>query len=273
MPDWPMMICAAAGVVVTSLLAWGLTETSGLPYCGADSGCDIVQSSAWSMFLGVPLALWGLGFYVLLVLLVIDGRRRHRFTTLTPFLVTVGFFLSVYFAAVSAFVINAWCVYCLTSLVILTVAFALTWRRRYRGIKLKLRAAGLVTAVALAAAMHAGAVGLFWGTDPADPYLLALARHLGEREIKFYGASWCPHCQQQKDIFGTAADQLPYVECAPRGPRGPRATECEVKEIRNYPTWIIDGRPLARVLTPEKLALVSGFKSRSNWAAETEQSP
>ena len=93
----------------------------------------------------------------------------------------------------------------------------------------------------------------------ADPKLIALATHLKENGATFYGASWCNACQAQKEIFGTAASYLPYVECSPRGQNAPQSTECLLKKIQNYPTWLIDGRRYERILTVEALRKISKF--------------
>lgn len=53
----------------------------------------------------------------------------------------------------------------------------------------------------------------------------------------FYGAFWCPHCREQKAMFGNSAKLLPYVECST--PDGQSQTSiCIQKEIKSYPTWI-----------------------------------
>jgi thiol-disulfide isomerase/thioredoxin len=39
----------------------------------------------------------------------------------------------------------------------------------------------------------------------------ALASCLKEKGAVFYGAFWCPHCQNQKAMFGKSAKLLPYV--------------------------------------------------------------
>ena len=31
---------------------------------------------------------------------------------------------------------------------------------------------------------------------------------------KFYGAFWCPHCRDQKTLFGSSVKLLPYIECS-----------------------------------------------------------
>lgn len=62
------------------------------------------------------------------------------------------------------------------------------------------------------------------------------AQCLGEKGAKFYGAFWCPHCQEQKKMFGNSAELLPYVECST--PDGKSQTqECIDKGVQSYPTW------------------------------------
>ena len=52
----------------------------------------------------------------------------------------------------------------------------------------------------------------------------------------FYGAFWCPHCQNQKKLFGSSEKLLPYVECST--PDGNSQTQiCIDKKITGYPTW------------------------------------
>lgn len=87
----------------------------------------------------------------------------------------------------------------------------------------------------------------------------ALANHLTESGAMFYGAFWCPHCNNQKQAFGRSAKLLPYTECST--PDGNGQTDvCIEMRIESYPTWILaDGTRLSGVQTPEYLAEVTGF--------------
>lgn len=263
--DWPQAVIAVAGMVLTAMLLWAAQSRSALPYCSAGSGCDVVQGSAWSRFLGVPLALWGFAVYVLLAGLALSRGARLRRWRATALLSSAGFGLSVYLTIVSLTVIGAWCGYCLVSLGLLGAAVAMAGLRRPAGAAARPFLGGAAAAVVLALGMHASALGWLGGPGPADPQLLALAEHLSERGARFYGASWCPSCQEQKALFGSAASGLPYVECSPHGPRAPRATDCEMADIRNYPTWMLDGRRHEGVFPPAQLARMTGF----DWRGET----
>lgn len=82
----------------------------------------------------------------------------------------------------------------------------------------------------------------------------SLATCLGEKGAKFYGAFWCPHCNNQKKVFGKSEKLLPYTECST--PDGKAQTQvCIDNQIQSYPTWIFaDGTRLTGEQTPQDLA-------------------
>ena len=84
--------------------------------------------------------------------------------------------------------------------------------------------------------------------------------HLADSGVRFYGAYWCPRCEEQKALFEASAERLPYVECSPGGRQGPKNAACTVRNIRDYPTWIIDGRRSTGVISVAELARASGFE-------------
>jgi thiol-disulfide isomerase/thioredoxin len=102
---------------------------------------------------------------------------------------------------------------------------------------------------------------------PVSPIAGPLAEHLTAIGAKFYGASWCEHCQQQKSYFGQFAERLPYVECKPGGPNAPTTRPCLDNYISIFPTWIIQDRRVEGVLTPTELADLSGFKAPPSGSA------
>lgn len=70
----------------------------------------------------------------------------------------------------------------------------------------------------------------------------------------FYGAFWCPHCQAQKALFGSAAKYLPYVECSTSDGQG-QVQICASKKIQGYPTWVFpDGSVESNEISLEELA-------------------
>ena len=97
---------------------------------------------------------------------------------------------------------------------------------------------------------------------------IALAEHLAAKDIKFYGAYWCSHCQSQKASFGAAAAaKLPYVECAKDGENSQREL-CKTKDIKLFPTWVINGKNIPGVKKLKDLAVISGYKGPMNFTTQ-----
>jgi len=81
------------------------------------------------------------------------------------------------------------------------------------------------------------AVFFVWHYRRAHKYD-AFAQCLAQKQLKMYGAYWCPHCQEQKAEFSAAFDYVPYVECGiPGNPRGGETQECKDAGIKRFPTW------------------------------------
>ncbi|XP_030535813.1 thiol-disulfide oxidoreductase LTO1 isoform X2 [Rhodamnia argentea] len=81
-------------------------------------------------------------------------------------------------------------------------------------------------------------------TTPSSTFAVSLARHLHSIGAKMYGAFWCSHCLEQKQMFGRdAAKILDYVECFPDGyKKGTKiAKQCADVGIEGFPTWLING--------------------------------
>jgi hypothetical protein len=69
--------------------------------------------------------------------------------------------------------------------------------------------------------------------------LADFATCLKDKGAVFYGTFWCSHCQSQKDMFGSAQKNLPYVECSTADGRSQLPT-CASQEISAYPTWTFE---------------------------------
>lgn len=95
-------------------------------------------------------------------------------------------------------------------------------------------------------------------TGPGN--LDSFAQCLKEKGASFYGAYWCPHCQRQKAMFGSAASLLPYVECSTPDGKG-QLQVCIDKKVESYPTWeFADGSRLTGEVALATLAEKTGCK-------------
>lgn len=265
LPNWPVLVLALLGVALSAYLSYTTFTRGTALFCGEGGGCDIVQESRWSHLLGLPIALWGLAAYAALAWVAARVRSADWHWKLLFTFSLVGVAVSVYLTAISLLVIEATCTYCLASLGLIALIFLVTLWQKPAGLAgftwpgWLAQTGGLALIVVLL--LHLYHSGWLWpGTGPEDPYLKALAIHLGQSDAKFYGAYWCPVCTQQKELFGTSAERLPYVECSPNGRSAPRAAECVQQGVTNYPSWFINGQLNVGLLDVQQLARMTNFQ-------------
>lgn len=95
--------------------------------------CETVLSSLYAELAGIPIAWLGLGMnLVLLSLLILEPRiafLRENGRLIVFALVLFAFLYSVYLVYVQAVLIDAFCPWCLTNEVLITILFGLSiWR-------------------------------------------------------------------------------------------------------------------------------------------------
>lgn len=81
---------------------------------------------------------------------------------------------------------------------------------------------------------------------------------LSEKGAKMYGAYWCSHCNEQKEMFGDLFENIEYVECAEEDNPRVQTIACQQAEISGYPTWEINGQKYPGKQSFEALAKLSG---------------
>ena len=106
-------------------------------------------------------------------------------------------------------------------------------------------------------------------SSPSSAQQMSLVEYLRLKGAVFYGAWWCPHCTEQKKLFGSeAALRLPYVECD-KDDQGRK--RCELAKVRAFPTWDLGGQRREGVLSLEELEVWSGFNKASSTPQATPQ--
>ena len=95
---------------------------------------------------------------------------------------------------------------------------------------------------------------------------VALAKHLTTVGAKKYGAFWCPHCYEQKQLFGKKAfAEVNYIECADLANPRQQTAACRQAGINSYPTWEIEGKLYPGTQTLPKLAKLSGYQGEQEF--------
>lgn len=191
----PLVALAGAGMLLTLYLTLNIWLGGTPLYCDEGSSCDIVQQSHWGTFLGLPTAFWGFWVYLTLAFIGLKVRAAERHWKLSWFISALGLSYSLYLTAISVFVIDAVCAYCVVSLSLMAAIFGVVVSQRPEGMqkfKMKVWAAEtVVVALVFVGVMQLHYSGVFDpAAGPGDPYLTGLAKHLSKNDAVLYGAFW-----------------------------------------------------------------------------------
>jgi uncharacterized membrane protein len=118
-------VLALGGVFVSAYLTLYKLGYIGQLSCSIGS-CETVQMSRWAKFLGMPVAAWGIAYYVVVLATAVAGTlprftESRRLSTVLLGEAIMGFAFTAYLTSLEAFVIHAYCIYCLSSAAIVTL--------------------------------------------------------------------------------------------------------------------------------------------------------
>lgn len=253
--------------------------------------CDKVLSSDYAQILGLPLPLFGFAAYLFIIGLalaptIFNSDQHKEFRTLVIqwtwlFLLVTTMVMTVfsgYLMYLLVNVIQSGCLYCIGSALTATLLLILVLVGK------EWESLGQILLIGITTTMITliGTLGIYAavsnpGTNSiaspnAAPLVVSasgsaeieLAQHLKQIGARMYGAYWCPHCHEQKELFGKEADHIvPYVECADDG-KNSQVALCRLTGITGFPTWEINGQLFSGVQDLNKLAELSGYQgSRS----------
>lgn len=278
-------IIAGLGMIVTGYLTFHAFGDQSVACPTAD--CDIVLNSPWAKIFGLPLALFGFiaygGMFSLsLGPLALNNPEqkdlRQKLENLTWLFLFIGAVAMTVFSGYLMYVlttaIKAACLYCIASAAFSLSFLGLTLTGRDWPDRGQLFFTGLIVIVMTLI----GTLGVYnfrtadVDTGPGIPIVntsgpaeISLAKHLTQAGAVMYGAYWCSHCHDQKELFGkTAFSQINYVECDPGG-QNPQPDLCRAKNIQGYPTWEIAQTNHSGTRSLPELANLSGYAGDMNF--------
>ena len=83
------------------------------------------------------------------------------------------------------------------------------------------------------------------------------AQCLTDKGSVMYGLFWCPHCEEQKKMFGASFRNVRYIECGT--PEHKEQPQCIQDHVSNFPTWrFANGERHEGDLPLEELAAKTG---------------
>jgi len=111
-------VLAIAGIVVSSLALAGHfaapVEQFGVMHSHWNSA--YVNQSPYAEVYGIPVAVFGIVGYALLVVLALQRRRAF-----TVYFAGIGLAYALYLTNIEAHILGVWCVYCVSSLILIVL--------------------------------------------------------------------------------------------------------------------------------------------------------
>lgn len=278
---------ASVGAVITAYLT--ITKLVGTTAVCPTEGCDKVLQSPYAVVFGLPLALFGFLAYSSMIVAAVfpwlvstetSKAFRVKLENWTWLFMFAGgtamMIFSAYLMYISNVVIQAVCLYCIGSAFCALTLFILTVIGRDWGDIGQLFFIGIIVGIITIIGTLAIYAPInnpqakptesgYTITTISNPDNIALAKHLTTIGAKMYGAFWCGHCHEQKQLFGReAVDQLTYIECDPKG-KNPQVALCQAAGIAGYPTWEINGQMYSGTISLAELAQLSGYQGSTNF--------
>ncbi|PPS42689.1 vitamin K epoxide reductase family protein [Chroococcidiopsis sp. TS-821] len=266
--------------------------------------CDLVLSSPYATVFGLPLALFGflayasMAAFALAPLTIHPGRKKElrlQVENWTWLLLLAGAIAMTVFSGYLMYLlfsqIQATCIYCIASAIFSVSLLVLTIIGRawedvgqifftaivvgmitligtlgvYAGVNQPTVTNSEQTNVALGP-IKPPTPGVGWPiTTESGEAEIALARHLTQIGAREFVAWWCPHCYEQKQLFGKQAyAEINHIECAADG-QNARPDLCQAAGIQSFPTWEINGQLYPGLRSLEELADLSGYTGPRNF--------
>ncbi|MEB3337514.1 MAG: vitamin K epoxide reductase family protein [Leptolyngbyaceae bacterium] len=295
---WSRFLIAAIailGIINTSYLT--ITKLTGGEAACPTSGCEQVLAGPYATVFGLPLALFGLLAYLSMTIFALaplavseENQKSLRtqlenwtwpllFAGATAMATFSGYLMYIMVAKyVLVYGIQAICIYCIASalfaasLWVITV-MGRTWEDAGQllftsvivGMVTLIISLGIYAPLNRPPSTAGSGQELYPITTVSGSAEIALAQHLQKSGAKMYSAYWCPHCHDQKQLFGKEAfSQINSIECDPKGANA-RPDLCQAAKIEGFPTWDINGKFYSGTQSLEELATLSGYQGPRNF--------
>jgi uncharacterized membrane protein len=130
MKNWVInsfLVISLIGLLDAGYLSLGVL-IGGDTGCFLVKGCNIVLKSTYSEILGIPVAFLGLFYYlaIFVSVFVFNFNRNPKLQRVILWSTTIGFVSTLWFLYAQAFILRAFCSYCLISAITSVSLFGLS---------------------------------------------------------------------------------------------------------------------------------------------------
>eukprot|EP01094_Clydonella_sp_ATCC50884_P001477 TRINITY_DN1109_c2_g1_i1.p1 TRINITY_DN1109_c2_g1~~TRINITY_DN1109_c2_g1_i1.p1 ORF type:complete len:294 (-),score=84.76 TRINITY_DN1109_c2_g1_i1:208-1089(-) len=255
-----VVLLALAGLAISCYLAFDHYDDTEHSFCdfGSHISCTKVKNSVWAELFNVPVAVFGVGWFVVLMLFSVcavvfptNGKSINYYANAIFFWSLFGT-VFVFYLVFAEIVLSTICPMCTVIHVITLIVLFLSWKqydaqpRRPTIMEMFIALQKWVIGIALLNLLiivyfNMPSAPTQLGPSGDAPLPPEFGQCIAREHWKIYGVTGCSYCEAQKKLLGDAVlVHAEFVDCA--------IVDCSPKGLRGYPTWIQekDGEELAR---------------------------
>jgi len=218
--------------------------------------CSKINKSSFSVLFSVPIAIFGLLWYFVIMVMSwnIWADNRDSFVWITlQFLWTISGIIFVIYLVIAEVIVGALCPFCTVVHIIVITQFILAYQmfkqqKTLPTIHTMLNTLQYWTVIFAFLFMIPIAyfnMNMLQG-DVSPKNVDPFAKCLTREGVGMYGSNSCTFCMRQKSLFGASFEYINYVDCEETMNR----ETCDLFNINAYPVWIkanAQGKEVARL--------------------------
>ena len=209
---------------------------------GETLSCSLVNTSVYSEFLNVPVALMGAIWFVIMLLLCWKALKKDDVLITGILGWSILGTLSIIYFVTAEIILKALCPLCTVVHIILIMILILSIIM-YRGQEKKPSKKILIKA------LKPWVIGII--IINFLPFIIfnfpvgekenydALAQCITDKGVVMYGSFRCGVCAKTRAMFGDSFQYIKEIECHPRGENA-QTQLCIEKQISGTPTWVLE---------------------------------
>ena len=227
-------------------------------YSHANSACDIndvvscslVNSSIYSELFGIPVAIFGAIWFVILIGLTLHSLKNHLILQGLVFWNVLGV-LFVLYMIYAEFMLRAICPFCtiVHIVVIINLFLSIFLLKKIKPKKVTLSQIWKVYKVWIIMAIILNILPFIILNLPQSekPNYDSDAKCITEKGVNMYGSFKCGVCAKTRKMFGDSFQYINEIECHPQG-EDSQWELCQKIGLKGTPTWILepDGKEMKR---------------------------
>tara|TARA_Y100000310_G_scaffold322716_1_gene382085 strand:+ start:5789 stop:6622 length:834 start_codon:yes stop_codon:yes gene_type:complete len=244
-----ILVFCVVGIITSIYLTnnhYAHAEGGSICDVGESVSCSIVNTSVYSELFNVPVAIFGMLWFIILGLMSWKALKRDDLIPAIFGWSVLGFIFILYMIY-AEYVLQSICLFCTLLHILIAVTLVFSWLM-YRGKKWsKVSVRKAVQGIIVLAIILNLLALLFFNVGGEKEDHTEVAKCITANGVDMYGSFRCGVCARERAMFGDAFKYINEIECHPQGPHA-QTEKCLEKKVEGTPTWIMeeDGQEVKR---------------------------